>query len=536
MLFERDWAGRLLRRRTAGDEFAYQYDLSGSLVAASGRTSAVTITRGADGRILSETVDGRTLTNEYDRAGRRVRRTTPTGVVSTWSFDAAGRAAELTTGAGRLAFDRDAAGREIARALGPDTWLLRDFDAAGRLATQQVWSGDRPHALAGSRTVAGSHTLAGPGGASPEQAGRLVVGRHYAYRSDGMPSEITDTLRGIRRFGSDELGRITSVDGASWSESYAYDAFGNLAQSVLPGDDDASGDRETDRTLIRRAGRTGYEHDEAGRLVKTTRRTLSGQRKVWTYTWDAEDHLAGVTLPDGTTWRYGYDPMGRRTAKARIAADGSVAEWISFVWDGMRLAEQHAVGPDGAVSSRPRTRFTASNTLPTSSTTRRRGTGIRGSQRCERVRTTGRRGRAVHPDADDAPACGDRLRHRRGGEPSSPRPRRGGAVRSAPPNGGRDREALRHGPADEGDAPGDPVALSDAEDRPRMLRRRGTVPHPNRILPGEFHRSCQGDTQQGGADLASCGGLIAEAGAGVRPGTPTDRSPAGHDQARPLSR
>ncbi|MEY9906501.1 RHS repeat-associated protein [Catenulispora sp. MAP12-49] len=339
MFFERDWAGRLLRRRTAGEESAYQYDLSGNLIAASGRDSAVTITRGADGRILSETVDGRTLTNEYDRAGRRVRRTTPTGVVSTWSFDAAGRAAELATSAGRLAFDRDAAGREIARALGPDTWLLRDFDAAGRLATQQVWSGDRPH------------TLAGPGGASPEQAGRLVVGRHYAYRSDGMPSEITDTLRGIRRFGSDELGRVTSVDGASWSESYAYDAFGNLTQSVLPGGDDASGARETDRTLIRRAGRTSYEHDDAGRLVKSTRRTLSGQRKVWTYSWDTEDHLARVTLPDGTTWRYVYDPMGRRTAKARIAADGSVAEWISFVWDGMRLAEQHAVGPDGAVTA-----------------------------------------------------------------------------------------------------------------------------------------------------------------------------------------
>ena len=44
--------------------------------------------------------------------------------------------------------------------------------------------------------------------------------------------------------------------------------------------------------------------------------------------------------PDGTRWRYRYDPFGRRIAKERLAADGTVAELTRFSWDGSTLAEQ----------------------------------------------------------------------------------------------------------------------------------------------------------------------------------------------------
>ncbi|KUM85836.1 hypothetical protein AQI88_41490 [Streptomyces cellostaticus] len=79
------------------------------------------------------------------------------------------------------------------------------------------------------------------------------------------------------------------------------------------------------------------------------RRLLNGQTRTWTYTWNAEDRLTEVTDPDGTRWRYAYDPLGRRVSKHRVADDGSVADRTDFVWDDMCLAEQTA--PDGWVTT-----------------------------------------------------------------------------------------------------------------------------------------------------------------------------------------
>ncbi|MDQ0994023.1 RHS repeat-associated core domain-containing protein [Streptomyces sp. V3I7] len=55
--------------------------------------------------------------------------------------------------------------------------------------------------------------------------------------------------------------------------------------------------------------------------------------------WNAEDRLTEVKVPDGTRWRYAYDPIGRRVAKHHLAADGTT-ETTDFAWDGTRLAER----------------------------------------------------------------------------------------------------------------------------------------------------------------------------------------------------
>lgn len=268
---------------------------------------------------MTETVNGHTTGYEYDPAGQRIRRVTPSGAVSEWSYDAAGHAIGLSTAAGHLDFGMDAAGRLAAATMsGARIDLVRD-------------SAGRPTSL--------SLNTDGAGGAP-------LLTRSWAYRPDGSLTEQADTLRGSRRYQSDALGRVTSAAASTWSESYAYDAFGNLADAESSTTSDTDGSRQTYRTLIRQAGRTTYEHDEAGRLIRTTRRTLDGRRKVWHYTWDADDHLTQTVTPDDTTWRYTYDPLGRRILKAR-EDNGAIAESISFVWDGMRLAEQLTIRPDG---------------------------------------------------------------------------------------------------------------------------------------------------------------------------------------------
>jgi RHS repeat-associated protein len=142
----------------------------------------------------------------------------------------------------------------------------------------------------------------------------------------------------------DPAGRVTAVTAQGWSERYAYDSLGNITHAAWPGADDAFGDREYTGTLIRRAGRVRYEHDAQERVVLREHVSLSGKVSTWHYQWDAEDRMVGVRIPDGTVWRYRYDPLGRRIAKDRLNDAGHVVERIAFAWDGATLAEQaHSV-------------------------------------------------------------------------------------------------------------------------------------------------------------------------------------------------
>ncbi|RKN56944.1 type IV secretion protein Rhs, partial [Streptomyces klenkii] len=134
----------------------------------------------------------------------------------------------------------------------------------------------------------------------------MVQHRSYVYRQDGHLTEIEDLVAGTHRFTLDPLGRVTEVETRGRRETYAYDGAGNVVQAGLPGQQ-ADGDRLVDGTLITRSGRTVHEYDGQGRRVRSTRRLLNGQKRSWSYTWDAEDRLVRVTTPDGDEWRYIYD-------------------------------------------------------------------------------------------------------------------------------------------------------------------------------------------------------------------------------------
>src|SRR2546426_9032713 len=90
------------------------------------------------GRVLAETVNGRTLHCTYDAVGRRVSRITPTGAISTWTYDAAGNRTSLATSGHSLTFSHDLAGRETARHIGEVFRLTSAFDPVGRLTRQEL--------------------------------------------------------------------------------------------------------------------------------------------------------------------------------------------------------------------------------------------------------------------------------------------------------------------------------------------------------------------------------------------------------------
>ncbi|MFJ3530091.1 putative T7SS-secreted protein [Streptomyces sp. NPDC090132] len=316
-----DELGRVIRKEAAGRGVVHAYDRAGRLIQASSPDSELVRRYDRCGRLRTELVDGRALDHTYDAVGRRVRRTTPTGQVTSYVHDAAGRPTRVASGCHDITFTYDAAGREVERVFKDIFTQTSAWDEVGRLSAQRF--------TAGSRTL-NEYT--------------------YAYRADGRLIATSDRTSGTRTFDLDPVGQVTAVHARGWSERYAYDASGNQTSASWPDSHpghEATGPRRYTGTTVTRAGDVRFEHDVLGRVTLRQKTRLSRKPDTWRYTWDAEDHLTSVVTPDGTRWRYRYDPLGRRTAKQRLAADGeTVTEEVRFTWDGLTLCEQTTVSED----------------------------------------------------------------------------------------------------------------------------------------------------------------------------------------------
>ncbi|GAA0491372.1 DUF6531 domain-containing protein [Streptomyces olivaceiscleroticus] len=319
--YSHDALGRVITKDAAGRVSNFTYDPAGRLLGATNPDCDLSFQYDALGRVTAETINGRTTSHTYDPLGRRTHRTTPTGNTTRYVHDAAGRRTQLSAGGHTLAFTHDAVGRELTRTLDADALTFAyAWEPTGRLTGQ----------------TAGT-------------ARHVVRRRDYHYRADGYLTGINDSYHGEHHISLDAAGRVTAVTAQEWNESYSYDTAGNQASAAWPDNHphpDARGERSYTGTRITRAGAIRYEHDAAGRLRLRRQARLSRKPDTWHYIWDAEDHLAQVITPDGTRWRYLYDPLGRRIAKERMAADGgTVLERVDFTWDGPVLIEQATTDP-----------------------------------------------------------------------------------------------------------------------------------------------------------------------------------------------
>ncbi|MFH9293528.1 putative T7SS-secreted protein [Streptomyces sp. NPDC017520] len=313
--YEHNVMGQVVRKNADGAVTTFDYDIFDQLAHAVGPDATLTRLRDRFGRLKSETVNGRTLNFEHDKLGRRSTRTSPSGVVSTWEYDLIGYRSRIITSGREMVLTRDAAGQRTQQRFGETVIIDQEFDALGHVVRQHVGTSDN-----------------------------ALRSRSYAYSADGNLTAIHDSTDGELQFGLDANGRVTRVGGRSWSESYAYDETGNQTYASWPHRHpgrDATGERTYSGTRIEKAGRVRYEHDAQNRIVVRRKTHLSRPPETWRYTWDSEDRLTAATTPDGTIWRYLYDPLGRRISKRRLAADGkTVIENTSFTWDGSNLCEQ----------------------------------------------------------------------------------------------------------------------------------------------------------------------------------------------------
>ncbi|MFJ6687239.1 DUF6531 domain-containing protein [Streptomyces sp. NPDC091294] len=319
--FERNALGRITRKRTADRCTNFAYDRANRLVRAVSPGMTLILRRDSAGRVIEENFNGRSLSHQYDLLGRRTARTTPSGAHTTWSYGEDGWVSSMAVAGRAVDFSHEQNGLELTRRISGDLFMEFAYDPVGRLASRHITS---------SRN-------------------RSVQSQSFEYRADGHVVRMDDQAAGHRCFDLDEAGRVTAVRATDWTERYAYDEVGNQELAEWPADHlggDAVGPRSYVGTRVARAGRVRYEYDALGRVTLRQKTRLSRRPDTWRYEWDAEDRLTTVTAPDGARWSYEYDPLGRRTAKLRLADDGGVIERVDFVWDGSVLCEQTATSAD----------------------------------------------------------------------------------------------------------------------------------------------------------------------------------------------
>jgi RHS repeat-associated protein len=318
--FGHDVLGNMTERVVGGIQSSFGYDVAGHLLWTRNPDAEVRFERDVLGRVISETCNGHSVSTSFNSAGRIAGRVTSSGLETSWEFDTAGRPVAVTAAGRQLRFGYNTADQETRRELPGGISLVQEWDQRGRLALQ---------------------SLTGPG--------HQIQRRSYRYRDDGIPNRVDDLLTGSRSLALDPSGRVTGITGPGWAEQYAYDRAGNITAATwsLPSgaaapslDSGSQGARQVTGTRVTQVGNVRYGHDAAGRIVTRTRTRISRKPETWRYEWDADNRLTSVSTPDGGTWRYLYDPLGRRVSKQHVSPDGRVLSETRYTWDGFFLAEQ----------------------------------------------------------------------------------------------------------------------------------------------------------------------------------------------------
>ena len=117
-------------------------------------------------------------------------------------------------------------------------------------------------------------------------------------------------LQVITAYGYDLVDRLTSAtNSAQPNENYAYDGVGNRTASHLS----ASYSYQPFNKLTSTAT-ASYTYDNNGNLL-----TKTDSLGYDDFTWNEENQLTQVTLPNGLTVNYKYDGLGRRIQRTTSA-------------------------------------------------------------------------------------------------------------------------------------------------------------------------------------------------------------------------
>lgn len=289
-----------------GVSVRYAYDPAGRLISASVEESELTFAYDGMGRLVEETQDGAVVSYGYDELGRLAAITTPAGEEIRYRYDAIGR---LT-----LVIDWD---RQEHR--------LSYRDENGLAQTRVLPNGlTETHLFSRFGLLQNSEVRVGGDGRS-----RAV--RHYHHDDDDHLVEVLDSAIGRTAYLYGPAGRLEEAarDDDWGRETFVYDGNGNLLTAGRAG-----GLTYDNCDRILSAGGARCLHDPGGNLSAID----AGEQGVTRFTYDARHLLIRAELSDGTTVRYTYDALGRRTTKSCRGIE------TRYLWAGETLLAEEVSG------------------------------------------------------------------------------------------------------------------------------------------------------------------------------------------------
>ena len=292
--------GQLLNQiDAAGSVLSYSYSTQGNLTAATNSAGTVSMDYDAANRLTKITYpSGRSLAYEYDAIGRRTRLEDGNGNIVNYTYDAIGRLVELADDVGIIiaSYQYDETGRLSLETNGNETSTAYSYDAVGQLSSITNYASD----------------------------GSINSFENYTYDVLGQQTDVA-TQDGAWRYTYDASGQLvravlssTNAEISDQDIAYEYDATGNRTRTTVNGETTAY--IANDLNQYESSGETLYEYDNDGNLIS---KVESGE--VWTYRYDVENRLVGVTEPNSRETLYEYDALGNRIA---TVYDGDRTEYL----------------------------------------------------------------------------------------------------------------------------------------------------------------------------------------------------------------
>jgi RHS repeat-associated protein len=310
-----------------GEQVSYGFDPIGNLLSAVNADIPVSFERDPLGRIVKEIQGEHWVESGYDALGNLIHTATSLGHTVDYKVDANGFVSELTTlGDQTLEFKRNAYGQETQRQMPGGMVMEQRYDDLGRLIEQRVGPG-----------------RLGNGDASVIPQKHEIIRRNYSYDRNSSLTSIVDGRWGRVDYVYDPAERLLqAILEQGPSEAFAYDATGNITR--MQAQEKEGGTEETlvygTGNRLLQKGRTRYEYNPEGHLIRRIDDFDNNGTIVWLYEWDALDRLKSIKRPDGELWNYKYDALGRRIKK--VAPQKSSSKTTQFVWD------QHLIINEGA--------------------------------------------------------------------------------------------------------------------------------------------------------------------------------------------
>lgn len=329
--FLRDPLGRIKEKKFYdGQSAAFTYDPLGYVLSAGNRDCTVRYERDFRGKVTRESINDQWVESRYDLLGNRVARRSSLGSdVSLFLGKDSSVDKMLIQKKNSVVFIRDRESQEVERHIdGALQWQQR-YDYAGRLIAQRL-------------------RLEGAG------VGNSILQRTFTYSPPGHLEEVKGTHWGKTRYAYNQRWCVQkALHDVGGNEFYIFDQAERIVQAEYssrgPEEDRVSSIAQREAAERREYGpggrllsrnNTRYEYDHTGRTLRKIEYLGLAIQRIWSYGWRSDGLLGSVTLPTGETWKYSYDPFGRRLWKENSN------KRTDFLWDEYVLAEEINRGHD----------------------------------------------------------------------------------------------------------------------------------------------------------------------------------------------